>query len=163
MNKYIYALVESYYDSTSQMNKILKDAKALQKAEEQAKEAREMFIQNILGKSTYRKFDNNGLFAPVPLNALHLTKKDLDDLSMSFDEEKTDKLIQKIQVKYYKNDFDILDDGMGGGIVKTDIVFRTLPEIIDFFYCILNNYKKVYKTEEINWKPIVKKFRNYLH
>ena len=52
MNKYIYALVESYYDSTSQMNKILKDAKALQKAEEQAKEARELFIQNILGKST---------------------------------------------------------------------------------------------------------------
>ena len=29
INKYIYGIVESYYDSTEQMNKILKDANAL--------------------------------------------------------------------------------------------------------------------------------------
>ena len=44
MNKYIYALVESYYDSTEQMNRILKDAKSLAKAEEKARESRINFI-----------------------------------------------------------------------------------------------------------------------
>lgn len=163
MNKYIYALVESYFDSTSQMNKTLKDAKALQNAEAHAKETREAFLKSVLGKNTYNKFDNKGLFAPVPLNALHLMKSDFENLSTSIDEDKTDKLIEKIQVKYYKNTFDILDNGMGDGILRTDIVFKTLSEIIDFFYCILQSYKKVYKSEDINWKPLVKKFRNYLH
>ena len=31
-----------------------------------------------------------------------------------------------------------------------------------FFYCVLSCFKKTYHTEEINWKPIVKKFRDYL-
>lgn len=48
-NKYIYALVEAYNDSTDQMNKTLKDAKKFQKAAEEAKEARKKFICEILG------------------------------------------------------------------------------------------------------------------
>ena len=39
INKYIYGVCESYQDSTYQMNKILKDANMLRKAEEKAKEA----------------------------------------------------------------------------------------------------------------------------
>lgn len=54
------------------------------------------------------------------------------------------------------------DNGSGQEILKTDIVFRTIDEVIDFFMAILTCYVKTYKTEEINWKPIVRKFRAYL-
>ena len=39
-NKYIYALVESYVDSTQQMNKILKDAKKYELAAEETRDSR---------------------------------------------------------------------------------------------------------------------------
>ena len=162
MNKYIYALVESYYDSTEQMNRILKDAKSLAKAEEKARESRINFIKEILGKTTYRKFDNDGLFAPVPLNALNLTKKDFDNLLLDYSGEKTFDLIKRIQIKYYRNDFSVKDIGNDNILIKTDIVFKTIDNIVDFFYCVLSCFKKTYHTEEINWKPIVKKFRDYL-
>ena len=54
-NKYIYALVESYVDSTQQMNKILKDAKRYERAAEEAREARKQFICEILGKAMYNR------------------------------------------------------------------------------------------------------------
>ena len=88
MNKYIYELVESYIDSTEQLNQTLKNVKTLERMEDKAKESRELFIENILGKSTYRKYDNSGLFAPVPLSSIKLIKKDFDDMSMSFDEDR---------------------------------------------------------------------------
>ena len=50
-NKYIYALVESYVDSTQQMNKILKDAKKYERAAEEARDSRKQFITEILGKA----------------------------------------------------------------------------------------------------------------
>ena len=55
-NKYIHALVESYIDSTEQMNKTLKAAHRLQKMQDEAREARDQFINDVLGKSTYKKY-----------------------------------------------------------------------------------------------------------
>ncbi len=40
-NKYIHALVESYIDSTEQMNKTLKAAHRLQKMQDEARAARD--------------------------------------------------------------------------------------------------------------------------
>ena len=162
-NKYIYALVEAYNDSTDQMNKTLKDAKKFQKAAEEAKEARKKFICEILGVQTYNKMVNNDKFAPISLNALKIDRKDFDNMSPSFDVEKTDKFVEKLQVKYYRNDFALKDDGFGNQILKTDVVFRTMNDIIDFFYALLACYVKTYRTEDIVWKPIVKKFRAYLN
>ena len=46
--KYIKMLVEQYYDSTEQMNMILKDARTLQAATERNKILRADFLQNVL-------------------------------------------------------------------------------------------------------------------
>ena len=161
-NKYIYALVESYYDSTAQMNKTLKDAKKYQKAAEEAREARKTFITEILGKQTYNKMSNNDKFAPIPLNALKIERRDFDNLSASFEAEKTDKLVERMQVKYYRNEFALKDNGYGVEVLKTDVVFRTMDEIVDFFYAILACFVKTYRTEDIVWKSIVRRFRDYL-
>ena len=162
-NKYIYALVESYYDSTEQMNKILKDAKKFQKAADDAKEARRTFIVEILGKAMFNRMENEDKFAPIPLNALKIERKDFDNLCPDIDvQEKTDKLIEKLAVKYYRNEFALKDNGYGVQVLKTDVVFRTMEEIIDFFYNVLACYVKTYRNENIIWKPIVKKFREYL-
>lgn len=162
INKYIYGIVESYYDSTEQMNKILKDANALQKAEAMAKEKRIEFIISVLGKKTYNKYNNDGTFAPVPLSAIRLIKKDFNKLSPEEDVVKIDKVIERLRLKYYRNEFSFVDNGYGEYSLKTDIVFKTIDEVIDFFYNILVAYKKVFKTEIINWKDIVKKFRMYI-
>lgn len=162
MNKYIQQLVEAYYDSTEQMNRILKDAAALRKAEEKAKENRLEFIMGVLGKQTYNKFANKGLFAPVPLSAMKLLKKDFVALSPTQDLARIDKVIDRVAQKYYRNEFLFMDNGAGEYVLKTDIVFKTLDEVIDFFTIILVEYKKTFRSEEINWAPIVKKFRAYL-
>lgn len=159
-NKYIQYIVESYFDSTEQMNNVLKDANQLMKQTEKMKEVRVQFIQSIIGKTTYRKMDNEGLFAPVPLNGLKLTGKDFDDMYPDFSGEKTEKFVEKIAAKYPNLDFILKDDKKMQ--IKTDIVFRTIDEIIDFFYNVLAAFKKTYRSEEINWKPLVKKFREYL-
>jgi hypothetical protein len=65
------------------MNKILKDANMLRKAEEKAKETRLEFIISVLGKKTYNRYFNNGTFAPVPLSAIRLLKKDFISLVAS--------------------------------------------------------------------------------
>lgn len=56
---------------------------------------------------------NNDKFAPISLNALKIDRKDFDNMSPSFDVEKTDKFVEKLQVKYYRNDFALKDDGYG--------------------------------------------------
>ena len=163
MNKYIQMLVESYFDSTEQMNRLIKDTKALQRAEEKSKESRKEFIMNVLGPKAYKKYDNGGTFAPVPLSAIMLTKKDFDMMNPSFDDSKTFKLIDMIRNTKYSNiGFELRDNGMGNPYISTRIIFRTMDEIIDFFYTILHCFKKVYKSEEINWKPIVDKFKKYI-
>jgi len=162
INKYIYGVCESYQDSTYQMNKILKDANMLRKAEEKAKETRLEFIISVLGKQTYNRYFNKGTFAPVPLSAIRLLKKDFISLSPQEDVVRMDKVLDRMALEYYRNEFEFLDNGYGEYELKTDIVFKTIDEVIDFFYYILVIYKKVFKTEEINWSKIVKKFRMYI-
>ena len=163
MNKYIHMLVESYFDSTEQMNQLIKNTKALQRAEEKSKESRKDFIMNVLGPKAYKKYDNNGTFAPVPLSSIKLTKNDFDLMNTSLGENKTEKLIKMIKDSKYPNiGFYLIDNGMGNPYISTRIIFKTMDEVIDFFYTILHCFKKVYKTEEINWKPIVDKFKKYL-
>lgn len=161
-NRYIYALVESYNDSTQQMNSILKDAKRYQKAAEEAKEARKEFICSVLSKAMYNRMENDDKFAPIPLNALKIERKDFDNICTDIDTEKTDKLIERLSVKYYRNEFALKDNGYGVQVLKTDVVLRTMDEVIDFFYNILACYVKTYRSEDVNWKPIVKKFREYM-
>ena len=161
-NKYIYALVESYVDSTQQMNKILKDAKRYERAAEEAREARKQFICEILGKAMYNRLENEDKFAPIPLNALKFERKDFDNISTDINVDKTEKFVEKMSVKYIRNEFALKDNGYGVEILKTDVVFRTMDEIINFFYNVLACYVKTYRNEDINWKPIVKKFRAYL-
>jgi hypothetical protein len=144
------------------MNKILKDANMLRKAEEKAKETRLEFIISVLGKKTYNRYFNNGTFAPVPLSAIRLLKKDFISLSPQEDVVRMDKVLDRMALEYYRNEFEFLDNGYGEYELKTDIVFKTIDEVIDFFYYILVIYKKVFKTEEINWSKIVKKFRMYI-
>lgn len=160
MNPYIKYIIESYFSSTEQMNAVLKDAKELMKQNEKMKDVRTEFIQGILGKTTFRRFDNEGLFAPVPLNGIKLTGRDMSNIYPEMDDEKTDKFIEKIAAKYPNCDF-ILRDNMDEQI-KTDIVFKTIDDIIDFFYAVYSAYKKTYRRDDLNWKPVVKKFREYL-
>ena len=83
-NKYIHALVENYYqrNSTEQMNRQLKTARHAARAAAEAEQARKDFIMSVLGKATYRKFGaENDMFAPIPLNAIKITRKDFDILA----------------------------------------------------------------------------------
>lgn len=160
MNIYIKQLVESYFDSTSQMNAVLKDAMALMAKEEKLKEARTEFIQSVLGKTTFKKLENNGLFAPVPLNGIKLTRQDFDDLYVELSGEKTDKLFDILAKNYGNYDLILRDEPEMQ--IKTNLVFKTIDDIINFFYNVLAAYKRVYRNEDINWKPIVRKFRDYL-
>lgn len=161
-NKYIYALVESYVDSTQQMNKILKDAKKYELAAEETRDSRKQFITEILGKAMYNRMENEDKFAPIPLNALKFERKDFENISTDINVDKTDKFIEKMSVKYIRNEFALKDNGYRVQVLKTDVVFRTMEEIINFFYNVLACYVKTYRNEDINWKPIVKKFRAYL-
>ena len=112
-NKYIYALVESYVDSTQQMNKILKDAKKYERAAEEASDSRKQFITEILGKAMYNRMENEDKFAPIPLNALKFERKDFENISTDINVDKTDKFIEKMSVKYIRNEFALKDNGYG--------------------------------------------------
>lgn len=164
MNKDIKIIVESYFDSTQQMNQSIKNMHKIQQAEEKTRDERRAFICSVLGKVTWNKFENGGSFAPIPLNAIKLSKKDFDNLNNTLsEEENTYKLVEELQKIYYKNDFILTSvSGDGAEILKTDLVFSTPANVIDFFYNILKAFKKVYKSEEISWRHIVKKFREYL-
>ena len=172
MNKYIYALVESFYKQspTEQMNKTLRDARRAARRYKEAEEARHQFIVNVLGKSMVKRFGDNETFAPIPVNALHITRKDLDQTRLNpetvYDEKPevlTDKFVDWLGVKYFRNELYLRDNGFEE-YLKTDIVIKTPDELIDFFYDILAAYKKTYNEEDtINWKPIVSRFRKYLN
>ena len=160
-------LVEGYYnDSTEQMNSILKSSNKSMKKYQEEYEERKNMICSILGKATYNKFNNNGIFAPVPLSALHLTLEDFAKLQVGFNYSKFPMnnaitLVGYISKNYYRNTFKIIDNGYTN-IINTDIVFKTLDEIIDFFMIVEKLFIKVYKTRKMNWTAIVRKFRNYL-
>ena len=165
MNKYIYALVESFYEQspTEQMNKTLRDAKRAAKAYQEAQDARHQFIVNVLGKTMVKRFGDEETFAPIPVNALHITRKDFDMMNGGENETQTQRFVDRLGVKYFRNEMYLRDNGFEE-YLKTDLVIKTPDELIDFFYNILACYRKTYKEEDsINWKPIVSRFRKYLN
>lgn len=163
MIKQIKYLVEDYFSSTEQMNTVMKNQQKQQKKFDKNNEARQQFIKNILGKITYNKYVNKGVLAPVPLSALHLTYDDFMSLYSvkNNDEVLMDKLITEIKKSYNRNDFKFVSNGVNE-ILQTNIVFKTFDDIIDFLFILEKSFKKIYKTDTVNWNNIAKKFRNYL-
>ena len=163
MIKEIKYLVEDYFNSTEQMNTVLKNQQKLQKKIDKNFDSRQQFIKSILGKITYNKYVNNGIFAPIPLSALHLTYTDFLSLYSikNNDEELMNKFLSEIKKSYTRNDFKMVNNGITD-VLQTNIVFKTLDDIIDFLMLIEKTFKKIYKIDKINWNQIAKKFRNYL-
>lgn len=172
MNKNIKLLVEEYFNSTDQMNNTInqynKDLNKLSKKSEE----RYSFITSVLGKQTYNKYSNKGVFAPLPLSALHLTFNDFYYLNNNINkrlktlddmyEEKTIKLITSLSNMYPGKDLRLTNTGITR-ILMTNIVFKTIDDVIDFLINIKKAYKKIYKDDNINWKNITIKFRKYLN
>jgi len=71
------------------------------------------------------------------------------------------KFLSEIKKSYIRNDFKMVNNGITD-ILQTNIVFKTLDDIIDFLMLIEKSFKKIYKIDVINWNQIAKKFRNYL-
>jgi hypothetical protein len=79
------------------------------------------------------------------------------------DAVQTQRLVDRLSVKYFRNEMYLRDNGFEE-YLKTDLVIKTPDELIDFFYNVLACYRKTYKDEEtIDWKPLVRRFRNYLN
>ena len=71
-------------------------------------------------------------------------------------------LIDEIKKLYARNDFNVVEVGENNKMIQTNIVFKSLNDIIQFFMNIKTAVKKIYKSEDINWTAITMKFRNYL-
>ena len=162
MVKNIKLLVEEYFNSTEQMNMLMKSYEKQKNKDDKAYEARQQFLSSILGRNTYNKYVNNGVFAPLPLSALHLTISDFSKLINSKDLELITKVINEIGKSYARNDFNIVNVSETNKVIQTNIVLKTLDNIIDFLMVVKKAVKKVCKTEEMNWSAITMKFRNYL-
>lgn len=165
MNSFIHNLVLEYFDNqNTQLKELLKDCEKENKKYSKLAGPRKEFIISILGRNTYNKY-TSGEFAPVPLSALSLTLNDFARLSKETkndpDNEKVKKFIQEFRKSYYTKDVNFVNNGITLAL-QTNIVFRKLDDIIDFFYNVFKAYKKIYKNEDIDWTIFVKKFRNYL-
>lgn len=162
-------LLEDYFNNTDQLNMLLKNHEKEQKKANKKYEQRQQFLIAILGKITYNKYVNNGTFAPIPLSALKINYNDiyfLNALNKKVSTEESypivSKFISELRTIYYRNELKLVDNGSSYEIL-TNIVFKNLDDIIDFFINIKKVYKKVYKTEEnLDWKTFIQKFRNYL-
>lgn len=164
MNKFK-RLFEDYINNTEQMNMQLKNYEKQQKKDDKAYPQKKELLISILGRNTYNKY-TNGIFAPIPLSALHLTVNDFlkiyNSKTKKYDIELTLLLIQEIKKLYSRNDFNVVEIGQNQQIIQTNIVFKSLNDIIQFFLNIKTAVKKIYKSEDINWEALTKKFRNYL-
>ena len=165
MNTYVKQLILEYFDDqNTQLKNLLKDCEKAQKKYDKNSGPRRDFIISILGKNTYKKY-SIGEFAPVPLSAFGLTINDFakfsKDTKKNPDDERVKKFIQEFRKFYHSNDVNFVNNGVTLAL-QTNITFKKLDDIIDFFYNIFKAYKKVYKSEDIDWSLLVKKFRNYL-
>ena len=166
MTKKLSALFEEYYSNTDQLNMLLKNYEKQQKKADKKQPEKQALLISILGKYTYNKYVNNGIFAPIPLSALHLTVNDFlkiyNSKTKKYDIELTKLLIEEINKLYPRNDFNIIEISQNTYNIQTNIIFRSLDDIIQFFLNIIKAVKKIYKSDDINWTMITKKFRNYL-
>lgn len=162
-SKYVKMLVEGYFDSTDSLNQVLKDAKKYQREREKEVDNRRFFIQSVIGKKLYNRYTNNGMFAPVMLSAIKLTERDFSLLIKNETvDDKTDKLVSYVSSYYPNKDFKLVDGHRDDRVIKTDITFSTIDDMIDFFYNILRAFKKTYHTENVFWRPIVQRFKEHL-
>ena len=174
MNKNIKLLIEDYFSGTEQMNMSIKNQMKVQKKADKAYEERQQFLISVFGKATYNKYVKQENFAPIPMSALHITFNDLyylftvnnikiKPMDNADGIERVKKLVQFLNNVYTRNEFKLLDNGVDYN-VYTNLVFKSLDEIIDFFKSLQKGVYKIAKTNKlmINWKPIIKKFRDYL-
>lgn len=171
----IKVLLEDYFNNTEQMNMLLKNYSKEQKKASKAYDQRQEFLKSILGKVTYNKYTNKGMFAPIPLSALHLTFEDfyylfpennikMRPMDNEVGIEKVQKLISRINKEYPNNGIKLLDNGVSYTI-SSNLVFKRLDNIIDFLMIIQKNVLKITSNKnnpQVNWKAMLKKFRNYL-
>ena len=78
--------------------------------------------------------------------------------------EKVQKLISRINKEYPNNGIKLLDNGVSY-TVSSNLVFKRLDNIIDFLMIIQKNVLKITSNKnnpQVNWKVMLKKFRNYL-
>ena len=174
MNKNIKLLVEDYFSGTEQMNMSIKNQAKAQRKADKAYEERQQFLISVLGKATYNKYARKENFAPIPMSALHITFTDLYYLFMENNVkmrpmdnadgiERVKKLIAFLNKVYVRNEFKLLDNGVDYN-VYTNLVFKSLDDIIDFLQTLQKGVLKITKLNnpQIIWKPIIKKFRDYL-
>jgi hypothetical protein len=163
MNKFLF---EDYFNSTEQLNMQLKNYEKQQRKDDKAYPEKQALLISILGRNTYNKYANTGTFAPIPLSALHLTVNDFlkiyNSKTKKYDMELTLQLIGEIKKLYNRNDFNVVEISENTKVIQTNIVFKTLNDIIQFFLNIKTAVKKIYKSDDINWTALTKKFRNYL-
>lgn len=168
MNEIVKNTIIAYYTPSEQMNNVLNNAKKIQAKYDKANVGRHEFLMNAMGKSLYKKCMNNGAldtFAPIPFSALGFTAEDFikfQTVNNFVDPIGLSKLYQYIEIAYPKNMFKVYDNGD----IRCDIVFKTIDDIIDFFEIILKCTNKANKTkmqvQDLNWRPICKKFNIYL-
>lgn len=159
-------IFEDYINSTDQLNMQLKDYEKQQKKDDKAYEERKALLISILGRNTYNKYANRGTFAPIPLSAFHLTVNDFlkiyNSKTRKYDMDLTLQLIDQIKLLYSRNDFNVVEVSENNKIIQTNIIFKSLNDIIQFFLNIKTAVKKIYKSDDINWTALTMKFRNYL-
>lgn len=171
----IKVLLEEYFNNTEQMDMLLNDYQKQQKKASKAYDSRQEFLKSILGKVTYNKYQNKGMFAPIPLSALHLTFEDfyylfpennikMRPMDNEAGVEKVKKLIARINKEYPNNGIRLLDNGVSYTL-SSNLVFKRLDNIIDFLQIIQKNVLRISSDKTnptVNWKAMIKKFRNYL-
>lgn len=172
MNKNIKKLLETYFNSYDQMTNLLKNNdKDIKKNEKEYLKNKD-FVVNVLGKQTFNKF-NKELFAPIPMSALHITFEDLyytfinniaknHIIEDAAGVERTFKLLDELKKYYTRNELKFVDNGYSYNF-NTNIIFKTFNDIVNFLVIVQKAVKKVSKRDDnISWKPLVKKFRNYV-
>lgn len=165
MNKLVQKLILEYFDNyNSELSNLLKTCDKEQRKYDKDATKRAEFIISILGKNTYKKY-SSGEFAPVPLSALRLSYKDFacfsKETKKNIEDERVSKFISLVKSSYRTYDFNFIPNGVEL-VLQTNIVFRKLDEIIDFFMNVFKSFKKAYKSEDIEWNLLVRKFRDYL-
>lgn len=174
MNRSIKLLVEDYFSGTEQMNMSIKNQAKAQRKADKAYEGRQQFLITVLGKATYNKYAKKENFAPIPMSALHIMFNDLYYLFIENNVkmrpmdnadgiERVNKLIQFLNSAYVRNEFKLIDNGVDYN-VHTNLVLKSLDDIIDFLQTLQKGVSKITKVKDpqINWKMIIKKFRDYL-
>lgn len=167
--KAIKLIVETYLDNYEQIQNVLKQDASYNKKRTAKTEKNQDITLSLFGGRLFKSYMMHGnmdTFAPVPLNAVKLTKNDIESIYKKFmaDDDTlakyTDKVMSYIKKEYSRNQFKFQ-----GEDIATDINFRTFDELCDFVATV---YEGVYKSirnlpdDCINWKPFVSKFRAYL-